>query len=130
MFKFKNLWSLTTLCHSFQYYITNFEMKWLRNSLLERPVFMHSVANDANHYGQLGNYLLLLIILYFHSQRSERWDILRGYVSQLILNDPGRDQQVKTSGLSQTDSCLLGGRFLADHKYQYQEVLSWNLSAV
>lgn len=62
---------------SFQYCISKSAIRQVRNSLLERPVFVHPVANYSNHHGQLDHHLLLLSILYFHQGR-ERWDILRG----------------------------------------------------
>lgn len=98
--------------------LSSFAMKQLRNSLLERSVCVHPVSNDANHCGQLGHHLLLLVILYFH-QGSEGWDILRGYIFQLVLYDPGRDQQGKTC-FSQSDPCSLGEMLWANQKYQCQ----------
>lgn len=50
-------------------------LKWLKDSLLELLVVFDPVANDTDHFAQLGHHLLLLFSLDFQSQWSEGWEV-------------------------------------------------------
>lgn len=75
-------------------------MKRLTDSLLELLVIFDPVADDADHFAQLGHHLLLLHSLYLHSQWSEGRHVLRRHILQLLLYDPARVQDSKTETLT------------------------------
>lgn len=97
------------------------EIKRLIHPLLELLVTLYSVTDNSDHFAQLVHDLLLLLSLYFHSQWSEGWDVFWGYVLQLLLYDAGREQEVKTQALSQTEQHILREIFWADPKYESQD---------
>lgn len=70
---------------------------WSAEDLLsELRVVFDSVADDANHFGQLDHHLAVLVRV--HTQRGQRRDVRGGGVPQLLLDDPAVQTAVKTSG--------------------------------
>lgn len=62
------------------------------NSLSELRVVFDSVADDADHFGELGHHLAVLVRA--HTRRGQRRDLDGGVVPQLLLYDPVERTQV------------------------------------